>query len=113
MLRMRIISLMTTTSCVCKIFQKEHDSGGGSPSRRVIAAALRFVYGRTIHVHLSGTLGDFLALSPAYVLRYGVILWGMENGFHLVHHGGGVTNDGQIPSSSRKGSERTPSFGSV
>lgn len=79
-------------ACV-KYFKRNMILAEAVHQERVIAAALCFVYGRTIHVHLSGTLGDFLALSPAYVLRYGVILWGMENGFHLVHHGGGVTND--------------------
>lgn len=58
-----------------------------------IAAGLCFAYGTTLHVHLSGTLPQFLSLSPAYVLRYALSLWAKENGFCLIHHGGGRTND--------------------
>lgn len=56
---------------------------------QTIAMGLYFVYGKTIHVHLSGTLSDFLYLSPAYVLRYAITIWGKEQGYELIHHGGG------------------------
>lgn len=54
-----------------------------------IAQGLYFVYGKNIHIHLSGTLSEYLYLSPAYVLRYAVTLWGKENGYEMIHHGGG------------------------
>lgn len=57
-----------------------------------IAAGLYFVSNNTIHIHLSGTLSEYLHLSPAYVLRFAVTIWGKENGYHLIHHGGGRTN---------------------
>ncbi len=58
-----------------------------------IAMGFYFIYDRTIHMHLSGTLSEFLHLSPAYILKYGVTLWGKEKGYELIHHGGGRTND--------------------
>lgn len=59
---------------------------------KIIAQGLYFVYGKYIHIHLSGTLSEYLYLSPAYVLRYAVTLWGKENGYEMIHHGGGRTN---------------------
>lgn len=57
-----------------------------------IAMGLYFVYNKTIHIHLSGTLTEYLFLSPAYILRYAVTLWGKENGYEYIHHGGGRSN---------------------
>lgn len=59
---------------------------------KIIAAGMYFLYNKTIHVHLSGTLTEYLYLSPAYVLRYALTCWGKENGFEMIHHGGGRTN---------------------
>ncbi len=59
---------------------------------KVIAAGLYFVYNKIIHIHLSGTLSEYLHLSPAYILRYAVTLWGKEKGYELIHHGGGRSN---------------------
>lgn len=59
---------------------------------KVIAAGFYFVYNEIIHIHLSGTLSEFLFLSPAYILRYAVAKWGAENGYNLIHHGGGRTD---------------------
>ncbi len=59
---------------------------------KTIACGLYFVYNNTIHIHLSGTLTEYLYLSPAYILRYAVTLWGIENGYKLIHHGGGTSN---------------------
>ena len=58
---------------------------------KVIATGLYFTYKDIIHIHLSGTLTEFLYLSPAYILRYAVTLWGKENGYKLIHHGGGLS----------------------
>lgn len=60
---------------------------------KTIASGLYFVYNNTIHIHLSGTLSQYLFLSPAYILRYAVTKWGKEKGYELIHHGGGRTND--------------------
>lgn len=59
---------------------------------KTIACGLYFIYGDVIHIHLSGTLSEYLYLSPAYILRYAVTLWGKENGYKMIHHGGGRTN---------------------
>ena len=59
---------------------------------KTIACGLYFIYDKIIHIHLSGTLNEYLYLSPAYMLRYGVTLWGKENGYELIHHGGGRSN---------------------
>lgn len=59
---------------------------------KTIAQGLYLVYGNKIHIHLSGTLSEYLYLSPAYVLRYAVTLWGKENNYEIIHHGGGRTN---------------------
>ena len=60
---------------------------------KTIAAGLYFIYKDVIHIHLSGTLTEYLYLSPAYILRYAVTLWGIENGYKTIHHGGGRSND--------------------
>src|SRR5699024_2011904 len=60
---------------------------------QTIAMGFYFIYENIIHIHLSGTLSEYLHLSPAYILRYGVTEWGKENGYSLIHHGGGRTND--------------------
>ena len=59
---------------------------------KVIAAGFYFVWDKVIHIHLSGTLSEYLYLSPAYILRYAVTLWGKEHGCELIHHGGGRSN---------------------
>ena len=62
---------------------------------KTIAAGLYFICNDTIHIHLSGTLTEYLFLSPAYILRYAVTLWGIEKGYKLIHHGGGRSNDAE------------------
>lgn len=59
---------------------------------KIIASGLYFAYKDIIHIHLSGTLTEYLYLSPAYILRYAITLWGKENGYKLIHHGGGRSN---------------------
>lgn len=59
---------------------------------KIIAAGLYFAFNDIIHIHLSGTLSEYLYLSPAYILRYAITLWGIENGYKLIHHGGGTSN---------------------
>lgn len=59
---------------------------------KVIAAGLYFISEGMIHIHLSGTLSEYLYLSPAYILRYATTLWGKEHGYRMIHHGGGTSN---------------------
>src|SRR5699024_3407248 len=58
-----------------------------------IAMGFYFVYGDYIHIHLSGTLTEYLNLSPAYILKYGIVQWGKRNSYKTIHHGGGKSND--------------------
>ena len=60
---------------------------------KTIAAGLYLISDGIIHTHLSGTLSEYLYLSPAYILRYAATLWGKEHGYRLVHHGGGTSSD--------------------
>lgn len=59
---------------------------------KVIASGLYFLFNKVMHVHLSGTLQEYLHLSPAYILRYALACWGKENGYEYIHHGGGRSN---------------------
>lgn len=61
--------------------------------KKTIAAGMYFISDGVIHIHLSGTLSEYLYLSPAYMLRYAVALWGKEHGYQLIHHGGGTSNE--------------------
>ncbi|TYS59863.1 peptidoglycan bridge formation glycyltransferase FemA/FemB family protein [Sutcliffiella horikoshii] len=61
-------------------------------NEKTIAQGLYFVHKKYIHIHLSGTFSEFLYLSPAYILRYAVTIWGKENGYEMIHHGGGRSN---------------------
>lgn len=54
-----------------------------------------FVYNDIIHIHLSGTLSEYLYLSPAYILRYAITNWGKENNYKLIHHGGGRSDSSE------------------
>lgn len=62
-----------------------------------IAAGIYFAYGKSVHVHLSGTRSEYLHLSPAYILRYAVTLWAKEHGYEMIHHGGGRSNSEEDP----------------
>ncbi|MDN7244593.1 GNAT family N-acetyltransferase [Planococcus shenhongbingii] len=62
---------------------------------RTIGMGLSFIYNKSIHTHLSGTLEEYHHLSPAYLLQYALVVWGKENGYHLIHDGGGRTSDPQ------------------
>lgn len=59
---------------------------------KTIAMGCYFAYRNIIHIHLSGTLNEFIQLSPAYILKYGITKWGKEKGYKIIHHGGGRTN---------------------
>ena len=60
---------------------------------KIIASQLNFIYGgKLIHSHLSGSILDNCQLYPSYILEYATTLWGIENKFDYIHHGGGRTN---------------------
>ncbi len=59
---------------------------------KVIASGLYFIYNNLIHIHLTGTLNEYMYISPEYVLRYAITIWGKENGYEIVHNGGGRSN---------------------
>lgn len=58
---------------------------------KIIAMGLNLVYGKTIHIHLSGTVEEYHRLSAAFVMRYALVMWGKEQEMELIHEGGGVT----------------------
>ncbi|ANU13914.1 hypothetical protein B481_1088 [Planococcus halocryophilus Or1] len=64
---------------------------------KVIASGLNFVYGKFIHIHLSGTTQEHQYLSSAFVMRYALVLWGKEHGMELIHEGGGLTGSPEDP----------------
>ena len=64
---------------------------------KTIAAGFYLCYGDTIHAHLSGTLKEYLYLSPAYIIKYATAIWGKENGYKRVHYGGGTSNSPEDP----------------
>ncbi|KQL56484.1 MULTISPECIES: GNAT family N-acetyltransferase [Bacillaceae] len=59
---------------------------------KVIASGFYFVFNKTIHAHLSGTLNEYLNYSPAYILKYATLEWAKDNGIELIHYGGGTSN---------------------
>lgn len=58
----------------------------------IIAMGLYFISGNIIHDHLNGTRSKYLNFSPAYLLKYTAMNWAKENGFSVIHYGGGVSN---------------------
>ena len=58
-----------------------------------ISSGIYFVYEKFLHCHLSGTKSEYLKYSPAYILRYALMEWGVEHDMYYIHHGGGTTND--------------------
>lgn len=63
----------------------------------VIAMGLYLLSGDIIHDHLNGTRREYLKYSPAYLLKYAALNWGEENGYRLIHYGGGVSNSPDDP----------------
>lgn len=61
-------------------------------NEKLIAMGIYFRYGKYLHAHLSGTLSEYLEYSPAYILKYALALYGHENGYELIHYGGGTSN---------------------
>ena len=64
---------------------------------KVIASGLYFVYKNIIHAHLSGTLKEYIHLSPAYIIKHATAEWAKQNGVDLIHYGGGTSNSDNDP----------------
>ncbi|CAG9338238.1 peptidoglycan bridge formation glycyltransferase FemA/FemB family protein [Clostridium perfringens] len=60
---------------------------------KIIAASLYFVYNNILEAHLSGTLSEYLYMSPAYIIKYATALWAKENNIDIIHYGGGTSNN--------------------
>lgn len=59
----------------------------------LIGMGISFACGENIHVHLTGTLKEYHHLSSATIIQYALMLWGRENGYKRIHHGGGRTGE--------------------
>ncbi len=64
--------------------------------QRVIAMSMFLLCNRKMHYHLSCSDVDYKNLAPTNLLLYEAACWGCENGYELLHLGGGLgsTNDG-------------------
>ncbi|MDK6864083.1 GNAT family N-acetyltransferase [Nosocomiicoccus ampullae] len=60
---------------------------------KIISMGFYFKYNNYLHAHLSGTLPEYLSLSPAYIIKYAITEWGKAHGYDLIHHGGGLSNN--------------------
>lgn len=62
-------------------------------NEEIICSSINFIYNEFLHVHLSGTLSEYINLSPAYILKYATLEWAQNNNIQYIHYGGGKTND--------------------
>lgn len=60
--------------------------------QKTVAAGFYMRYEGLLHAHLSGTLPEYLNISPANIIRHTAVTWGKENGIEYLHHGGGTSN---------------------
>jgi hypothetical protein len=63
----------------------------------VAAAGLFLVRGRRIHYHLSGSADGFRSGGATNLLLHAVATWGVQQGFAVLHLGGGRTADTADP----------------
>ncbi|NBI07991.1 GNAT family N-acetyltransferase [Senegalia massiliensis] len=59
---------------------------------KIIASEIYLISSGLIHAHLLGSLDEYLYLSAGCILEYATALWGKENNYDYIHHGGGRTN---------------------
>ena len=57
-----------------------------------ISSGIYMACNKYVHAHLTGTYTDSLSYYPAYIMEYGMTLWGKAHGYQLFHHGGGRSN---------------------
>ncbi|WP_271400579.1 GNAT family N-acetyltransferase [Salinicoccus roseus] len=62
-----------------------------------VAMGLYFISGDIVYEHLKGTRDAYLRDSTSYLMKYNMIRWAEENGYSLIHYGGGITNADNDP----------------
>src|SRR5699024_2483567 len=58
----------------------------------IIASSLNLIGNNILHVHLSGTLTEYIKYSPAYIIKYATVEWAKDQQIDVIHYGGGTTN---------------------
>ena len=76
---------------IMNYFKGEYVIAEAIYDNKVVAAGLYFVTEKNVHAHLSGTDTKYLYLSPAYILKYGTVLWAKEKKYNFIHYGGGTS----------------------
>ncbi|MDT3387199.1 MAG: GNAT family N-acetyltransferase [Bacteroidota bacterium] len=79
----KLLKLFVNNIITCKVTLRE----------KVIAMGVYFRYKRYLHAHLSGTITEYIEYSPAYILKYAMAIYGKDNGYEIIHYGGGTTTD--------------------
>ncbi|MFH1115229.1 MAG: GNAT family N-acetyltransferase [Pseudomonadota bacterium] len=64
-------------------------------ANRIVAAGIFLLHRPVLHYHLGGSDVDHLELRPNNLLFHEVALWGLHNGYHQLHLGGGRTPDAE------------------
>lgn len=57
---------------------------------QIVAMSIMLFSGTQMHYHLSGSLTEFRNVAPTNLLLYKASMWGLEQGFHTLHLGGGL-----------------------
>ncbi|TWT27766.1 GNAT family N-acetyltransferase [Planomicrobium sp. CPCC 101110] len=63
---------------------------------QVIGMSLNFLSAGVLYTHLGVVHPGFAYLSPVHVMRFGLTLWGKENGASMIHDGGCIVMNGGI-----------------
>src|SRR5699024_5496764 len=62
---------------------------------KLIASSLNLIGSEILHVHLSGTLTEYMKYSPAYIIKYATVEWAKDQQIDVIHYGGGTTNSSE------------------
>ncbi|HWP50919.1 MAG TPA: GNAT family N-acetyltransferase [Clostridia bacterium] len=65
-------------------------------NKKIISAAIILCCNGNMHYHLSGSDEAFRQFSPNNLLLYTAACWGVDNGYHKFHLGGGVEVDDSL-----------------
>lgn len=76
----RILAAFREHVVTCRVFYRE----------KIIGMGVYFRYKKLLHAHLSGSLTEYMKYSPAYILKYAMAVYGHENGYSVIHYGGGT-----------------------
>lgn len=60
---------------------------------KIISMAIFIFANGQLHYHFSGSLREYRSYSPGNLLLYQVAIWGVENGYKIMHLGGGVGSE--------------------